>query len=398
MTLIKIQEPKVLINHTVARFALWRLGFRPFYIMAALFACLAILAWGIQFLGWLNLSPKIDIFWHAHEMAFGFAIAVVIGFLYTAARNWTGLDTPVQGKLIGIVLCWLAARFAMLLLPPWMVMWIDGAFLPIAILPLAQVIIKKRSQRNYGLLLILMMLALLNMGYHLARVGWVFVSPLLFIHAAILLIVVIASIIAGRVIPSFTANAVPMSQPVIKAWQTQWGIGLLILGGAAWLLHLSAWLVFPLCLAAAMVQSMRCLGWKPFKTRHNPLLWILHLAYAWIPLGLTFMALSSLGWVSQSVVIHTFTVGGLAGLMIAMMTRTALGHTGRMLKAGRMEVVMYGCISLAALSRISAGLLTGSSATLLIILSMLAWIIGFALYLWRYAPYLYHARIDGKEG
>ena len=208
-------------------------------------------------------------------------------------------------------------------------------------MPLYRVLKRSGNRRNLFLVGLLALLALANACYHAAALGWVGVNPLTPVHAAIMLIVVIEIMIGGRVIPMFTRNAVPDTQPVQDARRDKWALALTVLAGAAWTFGLPAPVTASLALFAAVGQGVRLIGWQPWRTWRNPLLWILHVSYGWIPLGFLLLALAQFGVVGGSAALHVLTVGALAGLIMGMITRTALGHTGRPLRAGRGECLMF---------------------------------------------------------
>ncbi|KQW93546.1 hypothetical protein ASC94_13060 [Massilia sp. Root418] len=414
MSLLHIDEPPAAVQAAThfQHHPLWRLGFRPFYLAAALFAALAVPLWMARLAGWLDGMPAalhVGVGWHMHEMVFGVAVAVIVGFLYTAGRNWTGLWTPTGGKLAAIVLLWLAGRAAMLLADPahpvqapWAAL-LDVAFLPVAAWPLWRVMRQCGNRRNYFLVGLLALMALANAVYHAASLGWLAVGPGRAVQAAILLIVVMESAIGTRVIPMFTRNGAPGTAPVSHARTDQVSIGLLAATGLAWTVGAPAWLQAPLAAAAGALVLLRLWRWQPLRTLRVPLLWILHLSYAWIGAGMLLIALAALGLVSSSAAFHALAVGSMAGLIIGMMTRTTLGHTGRMLKAGRAETAMFVLVQLGALSRVAAALLNGREGldglhTALLLLSAACWSVAFAAYALVYGPYLASARIDGKEG
>jgi uncharacterized protein involved in response to NO len=395
MALIRLDEPttKRIPPDT---FSLWALAFRPFYLLAALFAAIAVPVWAVAYSGAIEL-PMAGIWWHAHEMIFGFAVAVIIGFLFTAGRNWTGLDTPTGKPLMVLAAVWLAGRVAMAFGSGVWVAIVDLAFLPVAAGVLLKVLIKAKSKRNYFVGALPAMLALANLFFHLSVLGAIEADPLTAMHLALGLVVLLETIVGGRVIPMFTFNAVRG----VKQWRNvklDWaaaiatGVALLL-----WALGAGAW-AGAVSLIAAALQAARLGGWNPWATRGQPILWVLHLAYLWIPLGLALVALTQFGVLPRSAGIHALAIGATGGLIIGMMTRTALGHTGRMLTAGRIETAAYTLVLLAALARVlTVGFIPAAqfggvhaAATL--------WSLAFLLYLWRYSPYLWYARVDGKEG
>ncbi|MCS0583990.1 NnrS family protein [Massilia pinisoli] len=376
--------------------ALFALGFRPFYLLAAAFAAVSVPAWVAAQAGW-PLPARIDMFWHMHEMVFGFALAVVVGFLYTAGYNWTKMWTPRGRALAAIAGVWIAGRIAMVAAPPVVAAAVDIAFLPIAAYPLYRVFKLSGNMRNMFLVGLLGLLTLANACYHAAALHWAALDPLTPVHGAIMLIVVIEIVIGGRVIPMFTRNGAPGTQPVQDARRDKWALILTVLAGVAWTAGLPAPLTASLALFAGVGQAARLIGWQPWRTWRNPLLWILHLSYFWIPLGFVLLALAQYGVVSGSAALHVVTVGALAGLIIGMITRTALGHTGRPLKAGRGEFAMFVLVQLAVVFRFAAAVLPSWRMACLV-LATACWSAAFLAYLAVYVPYLSAARPDGREG
>lgn len=373
------------------------LGFRPFYLLGAAFAGVAVPAWIASYLGWQGM-PRLDLLWHMHEMLFGFVIAIVIGFLYTAGRNWTGLWTPRGLPLAALAALWLAGRVAMAALPPLPAASIDVIFLPLAAWPLYRVIRRSGNTRNLIMVVLLAVLAAANAAYHASVLGLLPLSPMQPLYAAIVAVVVIESVLGGRVIPNFTANAVRGVRTLSDPRLEKLSLVLTALSGLAWAaLPLSLPLAV-LALAAAAVQALRMALWKPMCTLRQPLLWILHLSYAWIPLGFVLLALACFALVPQSAAVHALTVGAMGGLIIGMITRTALGHTGRMLRAGPLETAMYVLLHGGVLARLGAAFADGSLRSAALVMAALCWSLSFVLYCLVYGPYLFKSRVDGREG
>jgi uncharacterized protein involved in response to NO len=400
MALIAIDEadgsgknPSLLSGHPF-----FRLGFRPFYLLGAAFAALSIPVWLLRYYGLAASFTHVDLNWHAHEMVYGFAIAIIIGFLYTAGRAWTGLWTPRGAPLAAIALLWLAGRAAMLLAPPLPAALVDLLFLPVAAVPLYRVLHRAGSKRNLFLIVLLALLALGNLGFHAARLGWLTVSPLHMVHVAIMIIVMMEAAIGGRVIPNFTAGAIPGALPVTDQRRDRITLALTAGAGIAWALALPAYVVAGLASAAAVAQTMRLAGWKPLCTLRTPLLWILHASYAWLALGLALLAMAALGFIAASAAFHVLAVGSMAGLIIGMITRTALGHTGRPLQAGAGETAMYLLMQAGVASRLLAAVGPAAMRDAALIVSAACWSLAFLAYVTVYGPYLFRARIDGKEG
>jgi len=396
MAFMTLEEPKRRGTPDKS-FALWRLGFRPFYLLAAIFAAIAIPAWVAVLSGALT-PPIAGVWWHAHEMIFGFAAAVVVGFLFTAGRNWTGLPTPTGGTLAALALLWFAGRLFMAFDAGVVGTAIDVAFVPVAAAFLARVLWRAGSRRNYVIVVILALLPLANIAFHLARFGALAIDPLSALHAALAVLIMLETTIGGRVIPSFTASALKG----VKQWQRRWldiaAIAATALALGAWVFASATTAAILLALLATLLQLLRCLGWNPWATRRQPLLWILHVSHLWIPIGLALLAAAQADWLPRSAGVHALTIGATAGLIIGMITRTALGHTGRMILPTRIETFAYLFVQLAAIARVIT-LLAGPGPSLAgIHVAAGCWTLAFLLYLWRYTPFLFRPCIDGQPG
>lgn len=398
--LIQIEEPESAAAQpwSLNGMPLLGLGFRPFYLLAALFAAISVPLWLARYSGWLGDTSKIGLDWHMHEMLYGFALAVIIGFLFTAARNWTGLWTPRGGTLAAIAGIWLAGRLAMLWAPAPLAAGIDLLFIPCAVLPLYRVMRKSGNTRNLPLLALLGLMFVANAVFHASRLTWLNWSTISAMHACILLIVILEVVMAGRVLPGFTRNAVPGSTPLSRTWLDRTSLSLSILTGLSWLAALPAVPVAALAFACAATHSLRLYGWQPWKTLRQPLLWILHLAYAWIAIGFALLGLAALGIATASTAMHALTIASMASLILGMMTRTSLGHTGRLLKASRKETIMYLLLQTGAVARLCANFHQIGYRDFALILATVCWSAAFLLFVAVYAPYLTHARLDGREG
>lgn len=389
-------EPSVL--------ALLALGFRPFYLFAAVFAIVAIPAWLVSYAG-IDLAGNYlqGTAWHSHEMIFGFAAAVIAGFLLTAVRNWTGQSTPTGALLGGLVTLWLLARALMLTGPANVAALIDVLFLPVLGVAVAIPIWASRNSRNYKVLVVLGVLTLANAGYHLASsgslpLGYARVS----MTAALDVISILIAIIGGRVVPAFIGNAVEGASPRHVRSVEIVSVGVLVVILVAGILEpwvsvaQNAWsFVF---FVAAVGQGVRLLLWQPFKARGNALLWMLPVAYAWLPISLALRALELQSMVPSGAAIHAFTIGAIASLMMAMMMRSALGHSGRALVAGGAEVGAFVLLQLSAVVRVLAASIAPGVYREAMIVSGILWTLAFVVFLWRYLPILTRPRIDGRPG
>ncbi|MEJ7804578.1 MAG: NnrS family protein [Telluria sp.] len=395
-----IEEPATNAVHPLwsGQHALWGLGFRPFYILAALVAALFIPLWLAHYLGWSGTSPRITLGWHMHEMVFGFAIAVVVGFLLTAGRAWTGLWTPRGAHLAALVLVWVAGRVAMLTAPAWLAALVDLLFLPWAAWAMYSVLQRAGNKRNMFLIVLLGLLTVANGAYHGATMGMLPVGQVAPIHAAILLIVLIESVIGARVIPMFTDNAAAGPKAVVLPRNDKIAMAVMFAAVAGWVFGAPGPLMAGLAFLAACATALRLAGWKPQRTLRLPLLWILHLSYAWIPVGFLLLACAALGLGTVSTAFHALAVGSMAGLIVGMMTRTTLGHTGRNMAAGKAETAMYVLIQAGAFTRVAAGMAPVQWRNGLLVVAGASWSLAFVLFLVVYAPYLWRPRLDGKEG
>ncbi len=382
-----------------AGYAPFALGFRPFFLAAGLLAVLLLGLWLAILLGGSETGPLAPAVWHGHEMLFGFTVAVIAGFLLTAAQNWTGIRTPSGTPLAALFLLWLAGRLVFLLpgLPAGVVALVDLAFLPVLALVLASPIIKANQFKNTPFPVMLLALAAANALVHLEALGWAATASL-GLHLATYVVVTMMVVMGGRVIPSFTDNK-------LGTRARRWKI-LEILVPISTLGALIAALVAPyspatalLAAFAAAVHALRLAGWYTSKYWSVPLLWILHLGYAWIVLGFALLALSAagVGAVAGSA-LHAFTAGGIGVLTLGMMARVSLGHTGRLLEPPPVMTLAFIAINLAALLRVALPLLFPTAYAQSMTASGLVWMAAFGLFVVVYAPMLLSPRVDGKPG
>lgn len=371
-----------------------KVGFRPFYLGAGCFALLAVPLWITTYLtGRIPAGLSDPLGWHAHEMVFGFAPAVIVGFLLTAARNWTGRPTASGVGLLILFALWLTGRLLNLLHAGPAAALVDAAFLLAAAAAIGVPIWQARNRRNAFVVVLLIGLGAASFTHHAALNGWLDqLPPGIATILALDLILILMTVIGGRVIPAFSGNAVASLQP--KSWPLVEALAIalpvLLLAGDAMSLEPAylSWLAW----AAALAHALRLAGWQPWKTRGNVLLLALPLAYAWIPVHLALRGAAS------PYATHALTVGAMAGLMLAMMTRSALGHTGRTLKAGLSETVIFTAIHLAALARVAGPLLLPSGYRAWILTAGILWTLSFATFVAAYWPMLTRPRVDGRPG
>jgi uncharacterized protein involved in response to NO len=376
-----------------------RLAFRPFYLGAALLAALIVPLWVALFLGAINWQPTPPaLLWHAHEMLFGFAIAVIVGFLMTAGKSWTGLATP-RGAALGLLfLLWLSARVASLVAPYAVFAVLDLALLPIVGLIFLRLLIRSRNWRNVPLALILLLLSLVNLAFHLSANGLIDLAPMRSLYAALGFIVIIECVMAGRVVPFFTTSALPNLKIVTLPWLDRGALAATVVGMALWVADWHSGLASAALVLAFALNLVRQWRWHPLATLGRPILWILHGAHLWLTLGLGLLALAQAGLVPASLGVHALGVGATGGLILGMMTRTARGHTGRPLTADTPEIAAYVLIMIAALLRVVLPMLAPSLYVYSLVAAAGAWSAAFLIYLWQYTPWLVSARPDGKDG
>ena len=380
------------------------LGFRPFYLLAALFSATALPIWIAIYTG--AFQPEaylVGVAWHSHEMLFGFAAAVIAGFLLTAVRNWTGLPTPTGVALGALAALWLFARVLAVTGPGAMAAVVDMMFLPALGLTIALPIWRSRDARNAKILGVVAALAVLNVIYHLAYLEglplrWTNIATQL----ALDLITLLMAIVGGRVIPAFTANAIAGAKP-----RRSLTLEILCFGSLLAVLAAGAagpWYELPspvwaaLLTVAASAHAVRLALWQPLRTRGVALLAMLPLAYGWIPVALALRALSHAAVVPAAAATHALTIGAMGSLMLAMMMRSALGHTGRALVAGRAECAAFALAQLAAAVRVLGAAVPGLPYRETAVVAGTLWSLAFAVFLVRYWPILTRPRVDGRPG
>ncbi|MEZ6967256.1 NnrS family protein [Aeromonas sp. S9(2024)] len=383
---------------------LFRLGFRPFFLLGALFSTLAMLGWIGQLNGWLSM-PGIGnpVWWHAHEMLFGFGAAIVAGFLLTAVQNWTAHPGVRSWPLALVVSLWALPR----LLLPWLgeentlLMMADLSWLPLCAWFLAKPIIITRQWRNLFFVPLLLVLTLLNGTSWVLHGEWATLEHLLI--TTVLLFTTLIAVMGGRVIPFFTARATGLDKAVPLVWLERGALASLWLLLLIWLLFPNQWTtsvyMMPLYIVAASLHLWRQLRWRLPTTLGHPLLWSLHLAYLFIPLGLLALAAQAAGMsITLSLASHLLSAGCLGTMILGMIARVSLGHSGRALQVGRRIRSAFVLTIAAALLRVLVPLLWPAYTLHGWNLSGLAWSLAYGLFVWVYAPILTSPRADGRPG
>lgn len=390
-------------RQALAIMPLFRLGFRPFFLLGSLLAMLAVPLWIMALNGWfVEWQPTGGwLAWHRHELLFGFAAAIIAGFLLTAVQAWTGFPGLSGKPLVALTAVWIAARVAWLVgAPIWCVILLDGLFLPLVAAQMARSVWPVRQMRNYPLVVMLLLLAIANAVtlygvatgddalQRQATVGGVW-----FVAA-------IMGMIGGRVIPFFTQRGLLRKEGVVAWPMLDWA---LLIGTALVSITLmQGWAMQPRALigiAFVMLGAghlVRLLRWYDAGMWGVPLLWSLHMAYTWLTAAYFAMALWHFSVLStMSLAVHALTVGAMGGLILAMIARVTLGHTGRQLQPPKLIAWAFFLLNCGALARV---MLVGWAYIPGLWIAAVCWSLGFAIYLWSYAPMLWRARVDGHPG
>ncbi len=378
--------------------AVLALGFRPFYLLAGAFAAVSVPLWMAQMTGQLGTTVVVNgPQWHAHEMLFGYTLAVMVGFLFTAVRNWTQQPTPTGAPLALLAALWLAGRI--LAMTPWSA-WTaatDTAFILGAAIGIARPLAASGNRRNYFFVALILALAGANLAFHAALQG---VAPFTASRAlaiALDVVLLIMAVVAGRVIPMFVNNALPGAGARRIPALERAALGAVLLLLAADLADQAA-IAAAVAAAAALAHGARLALWAPLATRRTALLWILPASYAWIVLHLALRAAAGPGWVAPGLATHALTVGAIGGMTLGMMTRSALGHTGRALAAGSAEITCFSLVQIAACVRVLVPLAASATYVTAGVVSGLLWAGAFVVFTVSYWPILTRPRRDGRPG
>lgn len=379
---------------TYRGFPLFSMGFRPFFLFAAIWAAIAVPLWVAAFVGWLPIA-HFDRAWHAHEMLFGYLSGVISGFLLTAVPNWTG-RLPVTGApLLALVLLWCAGRMAMLIPGFAAAPFVDSAFLFVFAAVVGREIMAGRNIRNLPVLLLLTVLGGANALSHLRDfdADWALLGE----RIGIAVVATLVALIGGRIVPSFTRNWMakrrlkpePASPNRVDAVTVAFGAAALI-----------AWAVSPTLYAAGLALTLagalhfvRLARWRGWRTYDEPLVLVLHVGYLWLALALLLIGLAI---VTPSVVpaasgLHALTAGAFGVMTLAVMTRASLGHTGQPLAATPRISAIYILANLGALVRVTGPFLPEHYITLMT-LSAVLWSAAFVWFAIVYAPLLLQPR------
>ncbi|WP_298440600.1 NnrS family protein [uncultured Ferrimonas sp.] len=403
--MLNIDDPKA-VERTPA---LLRLGFRPFFLLAAVWALVAIPLWllswyhpqfspfGQQF--WAKVVP---LWWHPHEMLFGFAMAVVAGFLLTASQNWTSQPGLKGTQLAMVVSLWALARLTLMLpdlVPLWVPASLDCAFLLAVALKLALVMSKVRQWRNFVFPVMMLVAAGINMLSYWALANHNLSFSLQIWQGMIWWLALIITVMGGRVIPFFTATRLKVEKrpplPLLEWTLPLLLVVLLVNSLLPFLGHLPKALILAV---AGVLQLIRLARWYPLKTLKIPLLWSLHLSYLFLPITLLLMAYYADNPLLERQLMHLFAIGTMAGVCLAMISRVSLGHTGHNIYQGPNMAPAFLMIAAAALVRTILPLSDPAQTASWHWLAALLWCGAFGMFLWHYAGILSRPRKDGRPG
>jgi uncharacterized protein involved in response to NO len=386
---------------------IFRLGFRPFFLGGAVFSLVAITLWLLMYKGAVSFSPYGGgYWWHIHEMIFGFGSAIIAGFLLTAVQNWTGVPS-IKGKpLAALFLLWLLGRFVLFmpeLLGTILSALIDLSFLLAVAYVLAKPILAIKQYRNLFFVPLLVMFTIANAEMHLASAYPQSVSLSYSGYAGVLLVVFLMSVMSGRVVPMFTANGTQTTKATPAPLLDKLANGSLLLAMLMLMLHPFIGFV-PMFFGAILIfsglfQLIRWLRWRPWITLGVPLLWSIHFSIKFVWFGLILLGFSYIiDEIPSNHVWHLLTVGGMGGIILAMISRVSLGHSGRPLTPPKLMSVAFAFISISAIIRAFGPWVLPEKTLLFIDISGFCWLVSFGLFAFYYGPMLLKAREDGRPG
>lgn len=374
------------------------IGFRPFFLLAGLAGVILLFMWG----GFIhhgtfpdNYYSPVD--WHAHEMLFGYAVAVLSGFLLTAVKNWTGMETASGNKLAFLALVWLLGRlapFADNLLANWVIALVDLLFLPLLITYLSIPLWRQRKIKNLPILLLLFFMFLANLLFHLDILGIASNSTTKALYFMVGITMVFIAIIAGRVFPFFIRGGLSGASPV--SWPIVDKVSLFSIVSIMFLKPIyPETIAYSLCLLLAIVaNTTRMAGWYCKGVIKVPLLWVLLAGYSWMIIGITLELLAIYGMALPQLALHAITVGAIGVITLGMMSRVALGHTGRPLKTSKLVAIAFVVINLAVFFRVIVPLFIPSLYGDCLAIASGLWVLAFLIFAVYYTPIFLRKRAD----
>lgn len=379
-------------------------GFRVFFPLGALGAVLLLPYWVMLITGYVSYLPSYfsPASWHQHEMIFGVFAPIIIGFLFTAVPNWTGVPAPNGLRLALLGILWILGRIAVFYaayFPDYLPLILDVSLLPLAILGIAPAIFKKASKRNYFLPVMLMIFAGFNLFSHLAALSLVSIDESNFFIAALLFVVMLMNVIGGRVAPSFLKNKYPHVEQFTHKAILPISMMSIIVIMISIIIEAPQVITGIFSLIAAIAILIRLYGWKGWVAYKDPLMIILHIGVLWIAIGFLLMSYASFVDTTFTVLsYHAFSIGAAGSLTLGVMTRALIGHSGLPMNNERMITFYFVLINIAALSRIAAPIVLSDYYREFLFLSGVCWITAYLLFLVRALPVIIKPRADGKPG
>jgi uncharacterized protein involved in response to NO len=384
-------------------FALFQLGFRPFFLGAGLSAVVLMALWIISYQQGLPLNSYYSNYgWHSHEMLFGYGAAVVTGFLLTAVRNWTNIQT-IQGVPLAILAgIWLLARllhFFPETIPHLIIALIDTLFPLLATIAVSTPLVRARHSKSYLFIALLSLLTFGNMAIHAELLGWGAEGWRQFgTNLGMYATLMIMAVMGGRVIPFFTERPIDVASRSWPLIEKTAAASIFALATIHLLLPDITWPTGIIALVAAAINARRLSGWYHHRIWKHPLIWVLQLGYAWLVAGLLLSALANFGLLNPLTALHGYTSGAIGVLTLGMMARVSLGHTGRNLQVRWPMALSFALVNFAALTRTLVYAMDVERIILWLNVSALLWILGFALFAAIYIPILIKPRVDGRPG
>ncbi|MDB2387036.1 NnrS family protein [Shewanella sp.] len=389
--------------------AFFRLGFRPFFLGGAIVAMLFIPLWLVTWFYPTYSLFKTDfwgavvpLWWHPHEMLFGFALAIVCGFLLTSVQTWTGQPGMKGWALVLTFSCWLLARITLLLpmpIPLWLPAVFDSLFLGLSALKIGRCIYKVRQWHNIGFPIMLLVALGINLLSYYALATKDFSLSSQIWQAMMWWLGLLITIVGGRVIPFFTAMRIKATKPTPIAWlEKSLILVMIVLVVQAMSQLLPQPIEQGLLMAAGGLHLIRWLRWFPHKTLKEPMLWSLHVAYCFLPLTLFLLAANIDNAMAYRQLMHLFAIGTLAQICLSMISRVSLGHTSRNIYEGPNMKLAFLSLPLAAVLRAIMPIMAPEYYQLWLWLSGFFWSLAFAMFVINYASILSKPRIDGRPG
>lgn len=388
---------------------LFSYAFRPLFLLATLYAIVVVPLWVAAWFGLVPMPASLGtpIWWHAHEMIFGFAGAAIGGFALTAVATWTKRP-PVSGApLIALSALWLVARLSFFARVPALLLPAIAADLGYGVLLfglMSREVISVRNARNYKVLGLLALLPIANLAFFFglrANASWTMSA----LFAGMWVVVLLINLIGGRIIPGFTRNWLgrradqgmgsPVKPPPAFGRFDLLTTVLMVLFAGLQVVRAPASFVAAVGLTTGALLLLRLARWQGHFGASEPLVWVLHVGFAWLPVGFALLGLSALELAPRTAGIHAFTSGAITTMIVAVASRAALGHTGRPLQSHPLLTTSYLLITVAAIARVAAAF--GPGARALLTISASAWFLGFVCFAWRYVPILTQPRLQ-REG